>query len=205
MARFYNNIFLTVREFRPGFRVIKCKAKVVKPRRIGGRKTPRTRPPVTSAATAEEFEQKGETRMKKTYTIIALLVLVGSMAVAAQAQTSSRTELRATIPFQFNVGNKQMPAGDYTVTPINPSSDRVVLRLRSKDGHTSLIQMDAVTGKAKEGARLVFNRYGSFYFFAQAWTSGDANGLQASKSRSERAQQEIANMRPVAETVALMR
>ena len=143
--------------------------------------------------------------MKKAYTMIALLVLLGSLAVAAQAQTSGRTELRASIPFQFNVGDKQMPAGDYTVTPINPSSDHVVLRLHSEDGHTSLIQMDAVIGKANARARLVFNRYGNLYFFAQAWTSGDANGLLASKSRSERAQQQIANMRPVAETVALMR
>jgi len=37
--------------------------------------------------------------MKKTaYTMIALLVLIGGMAVAAQAQTGSRTQLIAKIP-----------------------------------------------------------------------------------------------------------
>ena len=35
-------------------------------------------------------------------------------------------ELRANIPFEFNVGDKTMPAGEYTVTPINPSSDLAV-------------------------------------------------------------------------------
>jgi hypothetical protein len=38
VARFYNKSLLTVREFVRALRVIKCKAKVVKPRRVGGRR-----------------------------------------------------------------------------------------------------------------------------------------------------------------------
>jgi hypothetical protein len=49
----------------------------------------------------------------------------------AQAQTGSRTQLIAKIPFQFNVGNKSMPAGEYTVSQVNPSSDRAVRQLRT--------------------------------------------------------------------------
>ena len=144
---------------------------------------------------------------KHAYTMIALLVLVGSMAVAAQAQSSGRTELRANIPFEFSVGDKTMPAGEYTVIQINPSSDRVILQLRSKDGrNTAMIQMNNMIGKANESARLVFNRYGSESYFAEAWTSSDANGLKASKSKAERAaRQELAGLKPTFETVALRR
>jgi len=143
--------------------------------------------------------------MKKTaYTMIALVVLVGSMAVAAQAQPGGRRMI-ANIPFQFNVGDKTMPAGEYTITQINPSSDRAVLQLRSKDGRSAaMIQMNSVTGKAGESARLVFNCYGNQHYFAQAWTSADASGLAASKSKAERAtQKEMAALNVRMETVAL--
>ena len=142
---------------------------------------------------------------RAAYKLMALLVLIGSMALAAQAQTSSRTQLIASIPFQFNVGEKTMPAGEYTVIQVNPSSDHAVLQLRSKDGSRSvMIQTSNVTGKASETARLVFNRYGSQYFFSQAWTSSDASGLQAPKTKAERgARQELAGIKPAAETVSL--
>lgn len=144
--------------------------------------------------------------MKKTaYTMIAMLVLVGSMAVAAQAQTGGRTELRASIPFQFSVGDRTLPAGEYTVRQVNPASDRAVLQLRQKDGGaTAMIQMNSVIGKAQESAKLVFNRYGSQYFLAQAWIGGDSDGLQASKSRAERAvERETAGIKTATESVAL--
>ena len=142
---------------------------------------------------------------KQTYTMIALLVLVGSMAVAAQAQTSGRTQLIANIPFQFNVGNKTLPAGEYSVRQVNPDSDCGVLLLSSRDGNASaMIQVGSVIGKAPETAKLTFHRYGNKYFFAQAWIDGDNTGMQALRSKAERAaENELAGRQPKAETIAL--
>jgi hypothetical protein len=142
---------------------------------------------------------------RQAYTMMALMVLVGSMAVAAQAQTGGRTQLVASIPFQFNVGDQAMPAGEYTISQVNPSSDHAVLRLRTKDGsRTVMIQMNDVIGKAREGSQLIFNRLGNEYYFSQAWMSGDDTGWQASKSKAERsARQEVAGMKTSRETVAL--
>jgi len=142
---------------------------------------------------------------KQAYTMIPLLVLVGSMAVAAQAQISGRTQLIANIPFQFNVGNKALPAGEYSVRQINLNSDHAVLQLRSKDGNASaMIQVDSVIGKAQESSKLTFHRYGNKYFFAQAWIDGDDTGMQAPRSKAERvAESEIAGLHPKTETVAL--
>ncbi|PYS64527.1 MAG: hypothetical protein DMF76_04495 [Acidobacteria bacterium] len=142
---------------------------------------------------------------KQAYTMIALLVLVGSMAVAAQAQTSGRTQLIANIPFQFNVGNKTLPAGEYSVRQVNPDSDCGVLLLSSRDGNASaMIQVDSVIGKAQETAKLTFHRYGNKYFFAQAWIDGDNTGMQAPKSKAERAaESELAGLQSKTETVAL--
>jgi len=129
------------------------------------------------------------------------------MAVAVQAQTNVRTELRANIPFRFNVADKSMSAGEYTVTQINPASDPPALQLRSKDGNsTAIILMNNVIGRASQTGRLVFSRYGSQYFFAQVWVTGEATGWQAPKSKAERLRrQELAGMKPESETVALSR
>lgn len=145
--------------------------------------------------------------MKQTYTVIAMMVLIGSMAVAAQAQNNGRPQLIAEIPFQFNVGNKTLPAGEYLVRSVSDDSSIVVLAIQSRDGKASaMLMMRGVEGKALNSAKLMFNRYGNQYFFAQTWIDGDSIGLQAPRSRAERAaQRELAGLKPVTDTVALKR
>jgi hypothetical protein len=142
---------------------------------------------------------------RQAYIVMAMFVLVGSMAVAAQAQSSGHTQLIANIPFAFSVGNKTLPAGEYTVVQVNPASDHAVLQLRSRYGSASvMVQMNATIGRATENARLVFDRYGDRYFFAQAWVDGDRNGLQAPKPRAERfIERELAGIKAGTETIAL--
>ena len=142
---------------------------------------------------------------KQAYTVIAMMVLVGSMAAAAQARVSVRTEMRAYIPFEFNVGNKTLPAGDYLVGSVTEGSSMVVLKFQNLDGKDSaMLMMRTVEGKAKESATLIFNRYGNRYFLAEAWVDGENMGWQGSKSRTERAaQRELAGIEPTAEMVAL--
>ncbi|HKP35286.1 MAG TPA: hypothetical protein VJT71_00400 [Pyrinomonadaceae bacterium] len=144
---------------------------------------------------------------KQAYTMIALVVLVGSMAVAAQAQNNSRTRMTANIPFEFSAGNKDLPAGQYEISEVNPASQPAALRLRSKDGSVSvLMQMNAVVGRTRESAKLIFRRYGSHYFLAQTWADGESTGLQAPRTRYERAiERELAAIKPSTVTIALGR
>jgi len=140
----------------------------------------------------------------QAYTMIAMFVLVASMAMAAQAQTSGRTHLTANIPFNFSVGNQNLPAGEYAIAQINPASDHVVLQLRNKGGDSAMVQMTSVIGKGQENARLIFHRYGNKYFFAQVWVDGEGDGLQAPKPRAERAaEREMAAIKATSETVLL--
>ena len=142
---------------------------------------------------------------RQAYTLIAMIVLVGSLAVAAKAQTSGQARLVANIPFEFTVGDKTLPAGDYRVQAVNSDSGIVVLKIENQDGETrALVQTMTVIGKAQESAKLIFHRYGNHYFFAQAWVDGEASGLQASKPRAERAlQRELANSKTGAESIAI--
>ena len=64
--------------------------------------------------------------------------------------------------------------------------------------------MTSVTGKAQEQAKLIFHRYGNHYFLAQVWVDGETEGLQAQKSRGERAlQRELAEVKKAGEPVAI--
>jgi hypothetical protein len=144
--------------------------------------------------------------MKKTaYTFIALLVLVGSMAVAAQAQTVSRAQVRVDIPFQFNVGNTTMPAGEYLVQQLNPASDAATLQFSRKDGGANaIINMIGAIGDGRAMTKLSFRRYGNQYYFGEVWVDGGKDGLQAPKSKAERAtQRELAALSVSMETVAM--
>jgi hypothetical protein len=141
---------------------------------------------------------------KQAYTMIATIVLVGSMAVAAQAQ-SSGTQWIANIPFEFSAGDKTLPAGEYTVRQTNPHSDVAALQIRRRDGSVSaMVLAVSVIGREPESPKLIFRRYGNQYFFAQAWVDGDNTGLHAPKSRVERkAGRELAGNKVKTETVAI--
>jgi hypothetical protein len=126
--------------------------------------------------------------MKKYLTLtIAIMMFVAVMAVTAEAQVFGTQRVRARIPFAFNVGDKSLPAGEYTIAVLNPTSDRKVLQIRSTDGRLSaIIQTNERNGGKAEQAKLVFHRYGERYFFAQAQMGGDAMALAAVKSKLER-------------------
>ena len=122
---------------------------------------------------------------------LATILLLGVLATAAQAQTSSAQRVVANIPFAFNVGQTQMPAGKYTITVLNPSSDRKVLQIRNADGRFSaMLQTTSVLGNAAGDAKVVFHRYGDSYFFAKAQMAGDATGLAAVKTKAERTEEQ---------------
>jgi hypothetical protein len=128
--------------------------------------------------------------------LITLVMLAGILAVDARAQTVSNQKLVANIPFAFNVGDKTLPAGRYTMTLVSTTSDRKVVQLRSADGRsTAMVLTLRVNAKTSEDARVVFRRYGDSYFFAQAQLAGDPTSLNTPKSRAERAQERALGMR----------
>ena len=143
----------------------------------------------------------------KTYLklFVAIIVVCAAFAITGTAQTSASHTMRARIPFTFAVGDKTLAAGVYTVSILNPASDREALQIRSEDGHVSAIVQtlrvkDAVAGKAK----IVFRRYGDSYFFANAQMAGESTSLAATKTRAERATQRALRQRGNGTAVAIV-
>jgi hypothetical protein len=124
--------------------------------------------------------------------LMAIIILVGAFAANANSQSAGAQKVVATIPFAFNVGNKNLPAGKYTIIVLNPTSDRRVLQIRSADGRsTAITHTTGVIGQLSEDAKLTFHRYGDRYFFAQAQMAGETTRLAALTSSAERVQRQM--------------
>jgi len=131
--------------------------------------------------------------MKKLFNIsLMIIMLAGVLAVSAHAQTGGAQRVIASIPFTFNVGKTTLPAGKYTITVLNPTSDRKTLQIRSLNGRASAIVLTMTSnGHASDNAKLVFERYGDQYFFSQAQMAGNET-LAALRSRTNRGDKQLA-------------
>lgn len=110
-----------------------------------------------------------------SFTVLGLLLVM--TAVSGHAQSESSKALN--IPFDFIVGQKTLPAGEYLVQPNRKDSDNVWL-VQSKDGHISALftTMSVRANEAQEKVKLVFHRYGDQYFLSQIWTVGGNSGRE---------------------------
>ncbi|PYS92417.1 MAG: hypothetical protein DMF64_09030 [Acidobacteria bacterium] len=121
---------------------------------------------------------------KQTLSAFILIGLILAAAFAAQAQTTR--PLVVNVPFDFVVGKKTLPAGQYTIKRLVRDNDKLLL-VQSTDGRTAQsIQTSVVeTNAATAAAQLKFHRYGDKYFLFQVWTPGTQTGRELPKSRLE--------------------
>ena len=117
---------------------------------------------------------------------ITFAIIIFATAYTAGAQQSSAQRLIANIPFAFTAHNKTLPAGKYTITVLNSSSDRKALQIRSMNGRFSAVVLtNTQIGHVSDNAKLVFERYDDRYFFAQAQLAGDSTTLAALQSNKD--------------------
>ena len=119
----------------------------------------------------------------RKFTLLSFLLMLAAVTVSAQSE-----RIRViNIPFSFIVGQKTLPAGEYTLEPNRKDSDNVWL-VQSKEGHASaLFSTNTVrASETQEEARLVFHRYGGQYFLSQIWTQGETAGRELLIQRLER-------------------
>jgi hypothetical protein len=112
--------------------------------------------------------------------LLALTVLL--LATAAQAQT---TNVKASIPFDFVVGDHAYSAGDYTVKSIAIGS--AAIRIDNADESEKGITLSNACERLHpaNGTTLVFQRLGNNYFLYQIWTDGNSLGREFRMSKRE--------------------
>jgi hypothetical protein len=130
----------------------------------------------------------------KTRILVVLAIVASVLALNSSANAQGQKQWTTNVPFAFQAGDVTLAPGKYTIRVVNPSSDRTALQLRSEDGRSvAIVQAAAVSGKKRENAMVVFNRYGDRYFFSAIKLAGEEGNLAATRSKDERMlQREIA-------------
>ncbi len=92
---------------------------------------------------------------------ITAIALFSISALAASIGAVAQQGMKANIPFNFTVGNTNLPAGEYTIT----SPVEQVIRLRSAD-NASTATVVSLHSNEEPGSqsKLVFLKYGNHYF-----------------------------------------
>ena len=113
----------------------------------------------------------------------ALLAATFLVFSVASAQGLSN-RMGATVPFDFTVGNQQLPSG--------------VVKLYNSETHDVLIfNTGRLSNPVRNSAsgQLIFHKYGDDYFLSKMWWAGSLDGFQPIQSKRER---ELAKLsRPV--------
>jgi len=143
---------------------------------------------------------------KEIYAAATMLMLIGILAVTAEAQSVNGVSIRANIPFEFSVGDKLLPAGEYRIQQVNPSSDVVMLQIANANGEARvLVRVQSMRARDTNRTELVFNRYGSSYFLSTLAIEGSVDAWQAPKSHAERGVgRELAALKVDGEKVAIL-
>ena len=109
---------------------------------------------------------------------------LASMLAGATASAKSVNNMKAQIPFDFQVGGQLIPAGEYIVTAL--SEDDATLRISSgKKMAIALTTAKEAKVNSELRSRLVFHKYGDQYFLVAVWGT-DRTGRELPESKRER-------------------
>ena len=117
----------------------------------------------------------------KRITAMALFTLAGLLGMGnASAQNH---EVRATVPFNFMAGSKQLPAGNYSIVSVSDGT----IEIRNRAGHVAILtEAVAGTAQAKNDGKLVFNRHNDRYFLREIRCESAAMNLRLPVTKLEK-------------------
>ncbi len=106
--------------------------------------------------------------------LTSLLVVVLLWTAAGIAQYAPRPILKAGVPFEFSVGKKTFPAGEYEVVQIAPHT--LVLRDSKERFLTSVVTAPVVARNGRSTAALRFRVDGNQHVLNQVWPGNGTTG-----------------------------
>src|SRR5688500_19663800 len=103
--------------------------------------------------------------------IIVLSAIVLLVSVAPTQAQSPGSRIRVNIPFDFNVSEKKLPAGEYSVGRAVQWSDDLAVSVNHVNGHSKAIRLSNAVYRSRPNGKalLVFHRYADQYFLFQVW------------------------------------
>jgi hypothetical protein len=122
--------------------------------------------------------------MKRTIaiTLLALAGVVGTGKALAQNQ-----QIRATVPFDFTVGNKTLPAGTYSITQVSDDA----IAIRDHDARYAVLSMTSQATNQPSKNVLVFDKYNGHYFLRDVLCESAKMNVSLPWSKSEARAREL--------------
>jgi len=126
--------------------------------------------------------------MKRTIaiTLLALAGITGTGKALAQQQ------IRATVPFEFTVGNKTLPAGTYSISQISDD----VIAIRDNDARSGMLSMTSEATNLRSKNVLVFDKYNGHYFLREVLCESGKMNVSLPWSKSETRARELEAKNP---------
>jgi hypothetical protein len=123
--------------------------------------------------------------MTKTISRTMFVILAALSLVSTSLMGQSKSTAMVNIPFTFVAGEKQYPAGEYSVqTSAMPNA--VWLRSGDTGSNQVLLSHPAAARQDQGESWLRFHKYGDRYFLSQIVIAGAATGQELPASRAER-------------------
>jgi len=116
--------------------------------------------------------------MRSAFLGLGLLLAVS----AAQAQ---EPRVKANIPFDFVVGDRVLPAGEYQVSEMSTSGAFIAILSEDRKANALVVTSACATSGPSNSSKLVFHAIGGRYFLSQVWTAGYSQGRQLRESKAE--------------------
>jgi len=102
-----------------------------------------------------------------------LLTLIGLLGMGAAAKAQIRGEIKVTLPFEFMVDAKTLPAGTYTVSRFADDKYQGLI-LSNYESRTSVfVHPVGVEGASADKPQVSFQRIGEQHFLSRIRTSHD--------------------------------
>ncbi len=122
--------------------------------------------------------------MKKRIFSLAVALSLAAALVAPAAARAFVFRITAEIPFDFMVGSKRLPKGEYTIESLNDTGTLIIRNARKGKA----VSFNIIRGKMidKPKSKLVFHRYGDQYFLARIWDGLSDTVLKLDKSKAEK-------------------
>src|ERR1051325_205043 len=121
--------------------------------------------------------------MKKLLPTFALACICLLLAAASTSAVPFSFRIQAKIPFDFQIGSKKFPKGEYTIESVNNTGLMLIRSVKGKKAINFNAVPDKMTEKPK--SKLSFRRYGEQYFLRKVW-DGQNTSFALEKSSAEK-------------------
>lgn len=120
--------------------------------------------------------------MKGLSAVALYLAMTSLTALCAPAQDRA---VRATVPFNFTVGNQTLPAGTYDLS--SPSGSPVLIHISSFEKKVHLMTLGRPDQDPRNHSNvLVFHKYGGEYFLSDIRSENSSLNVHFPTSKAER-------------------